>query len=197
MLREMLADFLDLAARRPAEASDPSNLKTLRKALVRSLDGSVSALTSPNAPETSEIGTILLGANPQSVREPMRIPNPTELVGFCPHLVVLPTGPVGAIAPTLSDLSISIDLNNKSYFTAAYGTTTTTPLTGRDGTFVTLSCIDSQIANRLHCIKLTNPTSELGMTFRWKRGAGVYFDTLITVSVFTRPLPGVEIGNGG
>lgn len=184
LLREAVAEFVDRVRRRPSDASDPAVLKDLSDAAKTSWDGAFAALHAPVAPDTWELSTLLNSADPQSSREAMRIPNPTEIVGICVSIVAL-TQPVGLLVPTADDIAVSIDLDNKTYLTSARGITTAA--LGRDGTFVSLGCIDVKVP-RLFGVKLTNPSTELGVTFRWKRGINVYQNSLIALDLFTRPL---------
>lgn len=176
--------FLAKARQSPAYASDPTLLDALERAATTSSDGAFAALHAPVAQETWEARALILGAQQESMRVPMRIPFASEIVGFYPVAKALGTG--GGTTPDLNDIDVSIDLDLKEYLTSARGVTVPGS-NALDGTFVTLGALAVQTP-RLIRLALAGKSTDLGVTYRWKRGAGVHQDTLVTLGLFMRPL---------
>ena len=184
MLSDQVLAFLAKARQSPAFASDPTLLDALEKAARNSHDGAVAALHAPVASDTWEARATMRGAQQTSDRVPMRIPYESVIVGFYPSVVALDTG--GVVVPTLDDIDVAIDIDNKENITSAQGVTTTGS-TVRDGSFVTLGAMSVQTP-RLLWLVLDRISNDLGITFRWKRGANVYRDALISMAFYIRPL---------
>jgi hypothetical protein len=198
-LKGFVLDFVNAARKRPAIGSDPGELDNLEKAALTSFTGAYGALSIPIAPETWEVQTIFLGGaaagNFTSERIQLDVPYPVMVVGLFASLSVLTTGPGGAVAPTLSDVTCSLDLNQHEYMTDAQGNTTATNTAAggtptRDGTYVTLAALatNNQQGGRLIGWVIPYRTAQIGVTFRWKRGPGVFFDTIVSMAFYVRPL---------
>jgi hypothetical protein len=198
-LKQFVLDYVNASRKRPAIASDPSELDNLEKAALTSFTGAYGAMSVPIAPETWEARTLFLGGviggNGFSERVQLDVPYPVMIVGCFASLSVLTTGPGGAVVPTLSDIDVTLDLNLHEYMTDIQGTTTATNTAAggtptRDGTFVTLAALSSTTTQGMRLLGWVIPyrTAQIGTTFRWKRGPGVFFDTIVSLSYFARPL---------
>lgn len=183
MLAEQVLSFLAKARQSPAFASDPSLLDALEKSARNSHDGAIAALHAPVASETWEARATMLGGQQTSDRVPMRIPYESVIVGFYP--TVVPFGGAGVV-PTLDDIDVAIDIDNKETITSAQGFTVPGS-TVRDGSFVTLGAMGVQTP-RLIWLVLDRISNDLGVVYRWKRGAGVYQDAIVSLAFFIRPL---------
>lgn len=191
-LKQYILDYVNAARRRPAIASDPSELDNLEKAALTSFSGAFGATNAPIAPFTYEARTILLSSATVSERVEVLVPFPMMVVGVYPSLSVLTSG-AGTGTPSLNDIDVTLDLNNKDFKTAVNGNTSTsatatTPT--RDGQFVTLAALGTGNSNgaRLLGWEIPYRTATIGATFRWKQGSGVYHDTIVSLSLFTRPM---------
>lgn len=189
-LKQFVLDFVNAVRRRPQIGSDPGELDNLEKAALTSYQGAFGALHAPIAPETWEARTLFLGANATSERISLDIPFPCMIVGAYTSISVLTTG--GATTPTLNDIDCALDLNTHEYMTQIQGTTT--PIVGgglqKDGTFTTLAALscNQNAGARLLGWVVPYRTAQIGVSFRWKQGGGVYKDTHTAISFFARPL---------
>jgi hypothetical protein len=189
-LTQYILDFVNAVRRRPAIGSDPSELDSLEQAALTSFQGAFGALNAPIAAQTWEARTLFLGANAVSEKVNLDIPFPCMIVGaYCSISTLIGAG--GA-APTLNDIDVSIDLDAHEYLTSAQGTTTpivAAPLQ-KDGTFVTLAALSTGAANgaRLLGWVIANRTAQLGFTWRWTQGGGVFANSHVKVALFTRAL---------
>jgi hypothetical protein len=198
VLKQRVLDYVQRARRTPTSASDPQNLDALEKSVWNSVDGDFAATHAPIAERDWEAGDVLLGSIVQTQRIVMPFPYAVEVVGLNPVIVPLSTGPQGAIAPILDSIAVQIDINSEQTMSSAagnFGPTAAAPQAVKDGSFVSLSSIGvaATTGNRLRRWKLTQGSREVGLTFKWKRGAGVYLDTLIAVTFFVRRLSNAEI----
>lgn len=173
--------YIQRARRAPVDASDPRVLEALERAARRSFDGAWVARQQPIAPLTWEVQAPLLGANPETARVALEFPRPVELVGLAATVEVTAAG---GTVPTLDNIAVAIDLNNQERITSAQGITAGAG--GVNGTFVTLSSMTND--KRLLGLKCDVAKPNVGFSFRWKRGAGVFQNSLITVAVFARYL---------
>lgn len=190
MLAEEILAYLAKARQSPAFASDPVLLDSLEKSARNSMEGAVAALHAPVASDTWEARATLLGAAQQSERIPVRIPYESVLVGLYPSVVPM-VGNLGP-APTLNDIDVSVDIDNKETITSAQGVTVPGS-TVRDGTFVTLGSLSVQTP-RLTWLVLDKVSNDIGVTYRWKLGPGVHGDTLVSLAFFIRPLRRANTG---
>ncbi len=196
-LKSFVVDFVNLARKKPALASDPGELDNLEKAALTSFTGAYGALSVPIAPETWEARTIFLGGaaagNFTSERIQIDVPYPVMIVGMYASLSVLTTG--NATTPTLNDIDVTLDLNKKEYMTDLQGNSTATSTAGggtptRDGTWVTLAAMstNNQQGGRLLGWILPFKTAQIGITFKWTQGPGIYKDTIVKLALYVRPL---------
>lgn len=185
MLSDQVLAFLAKARQSPAFASDPVLLDALETAARNSNDGAVAALHAPVASETWEARATMRGAQQTSERVPMRIPYESIIVGFYPSVISL-GGEPGPLKATADDIDVAIDIDNKEVITSAQGVTVP-GTTGRDGSFVTLGSLSVQTP-RLIWLVLDRTSNDLGITYRWKRGANVYEDALVSLAFYIRPL---------
>ncbi len=185
-LKQYVLDFVNLAKRKPAMASDPGELENLEQAALTSFQGAFGAMHAPIAPMSWDARTLFQGATAVSERVQLDIPFPCMLVGA--FAWVEPIG-TGAVIPTTTSIDVTIDLNSHEYMTQAQGTTT--PFIGaqqqRDATFATLAALSVQ-APRLMGWVIPYRTAQLGVTFRWKRGANVYQDSHVGLVFYARAL---------
>lgn len=179
-----ILNFIARVKSRPEDLSNPALLDRLGRMAKAGFDGAFVALFSPIADLTWETRVQLPGGTAQSSRQPLIFPRPVEIAGFFP-IVVPTTNGLGLLNPTTFDVDVSMDVNSQEYVTAGQGVST--PAGGTAGAFVTLANMSVQVP-RLLGLKLTAPKPDLGMTFRWKRGAApqIYNDALISVGVFAR-----------
>lgn len=192
-IRSLVLDYLSRASRSPRIASDQAEIESMRRLVLEDPTGGFGALVAPIAPMTWEQRVLLLGANAQSERIAFRMPYAMEIVGMMG--ILESTGaPGGAIVPTLNSVDVQIDINNQNFATSLEGVSTSVPGATRGGSFVSLAAVSIQ-APRLTSLLLTSPAPEVGATFRWKRGAGVYQDTLISLALFVRRLGDNESAN--
>jgi hypothetical protein len=169
--------------------SDPSELDQLEQAALTSFQGAFGALHAPIAPMTWEARTQFLSSQTLSERVQIDIPFPCMLVGA--FAVVEPIGAAGGlVVPTAMSIDCTIDLNAHEYMTQVQGTTT--PIIGgglqRDGTFTTLAALAVNNGARLMGWVIPYRTAQLGVTFRWKQGAGVYQSSHVGLAFYARSL---------
>ena len=188
-LSQHVIDFVQRVREKPATGVDPAELAALRKAADEDLDGFHTALTAPNAPYSWENRVILLGAQALSERINFPFPQNMNLTGMNPTLVdlgvVAPTFVPGNVLPGLNDIDCQVDINNENFLTSLEGISSPVAGATRGGTFVTLASIGILVP-RIVGLILESKTPQIGMTFRWKRGVGVYRDTVISVTMFVR-----------
>ncbi len=184
-LRQMIFDFVDRARRSPARAVDPAELDELAKCARTAWDGAFGAEVAPIAPYTWEVGVFLPGAVAVSERVPFTFPEATEVVGFFPAIEPSPAQGQ-TVVPTLSSVQVAMDIDKNNDLTSAEGVTTT-GTSPRGGTFVNLAAVGVQ-APRLFGVQLRGVNPVMGFQFRWKRGANVYQDSFIMLSIYARPL---------
>src|SRR5437879_1913433 len=141
-LKQLVYDFAEEGLAKPEFASRPENLRMLKLAAAKSLDGFHTALTSPNAPLTWENRVILLGAAAKSERVTYKFPQNMDVVGFHPVLTdlgsIAPTFIPGNILPSMKDLDVLIDINNENILTSLEGLSSPVAGATRGGTFVSL-----------------------------------------------------------
>jgi len=187
-LKQYVLDFINAARRRPAMASDPSELYNLEQAALTSFQGAFGAQHAPIAPMSWEARTLFLGANPVSERIQLDIPFPCMIVGA--FASIEPTAGGGATVPTTSSIDATIDLNVHEYMTQVQGTTTVLAAgaaPSRDGTFATLAALSVQ-APRLMGWVIPYRTAQLGITYRWKQGANIYQNAHVGLCFYARAL---------
>jgi hypothetical protein len=188
-LKQYVLDFVNAVRRRPALGSDPSELDQLEQSALTSFQGAFGALHAPIAPMSWEARTQFASASPVSERIQLDLPFPCMLVGA--FTVVEPIGAAGGlVVPTANSIDVTIDLNNHEFMTQIQGTTT--PVVGgalsRDGTFSTLAAIGVNGGARLLGWVIPYRTAQLGVTFRWKQGAGVYQTSHVGITFYARAL---------
>lgn len=193
--KQAILEYVNMARKRPQLASDPAELDRLEQAALTSFMGAFGALHAPIAPMTWEARTLFLGSTVGgpfvSERIQLDVPFPCMIVGALPSLSQLGSG-AGALVSTLNDIDVSIDLNNHEYMTQAQGTTT--PVVGaaltRDNTFVTLASLGAGIAQGARLLGWTIPyrTAQIGVTYRWAQGGGVFKDAHVKIAFFARAL---------
>jgi len=196
-LRRAVLDFVDMARNMPGRASSPEELNHLKDAAYGSADGMFAAEHAPIASMTWEERVIMRGADLVSERVAFKFPYAMEVVGMFPTLELVQPVAGGVIIPTTSSLDVSIDINNNNFITTLEGLSTSAPGATRGGTFVTLGAW-SVLAPRLVSLKLTGPSPDLGMVFRWKNpnaAAPNYRDTIISVALFVRRLDDRDSAN--
>jgi hypothetical protein len=187
-LSQRVLDFIKIARMKPALASDPSELDNLENAALTSAQGAYAALTAPAADDTWEARTLFLGSQAMSERIVVDVPFPTMFIGAYASLSIFASG--GATVPTLDDIDVTVDVNLSMYKTNAQGTTTPT-VAGqlvKDGTFVTLASMSTSrtAGGRLFNWVLPYSSAQLGVTYRWKQGAGVFKDSHVGLAFFVK-----------
>jgi hypothetical protein len=198
-LKTYVMQFVQQAMQSPKMASDPQTLQDLQDAAMKSFTGAFGAMSIPIAPETWEARTVFLGGtaggNFSSERIQVDVPYPVMVVGLYPSLSVLTSG--NSTVPTLNDIDCSLDLNLHEYMTDIQGNTTAensatsaTATPSRDGNFVTLAALGTSNAQGGRLLGWVIPyrTAQIGVTFRWKQGGGVYKDTIVSLALDVRPL---------
>jgi hypothetical protein len=183
-------DFVSEALDKPDFAVRPENLRALRNKARASLQGMHTALVSPNAPYSWENRVIVPSAAAAGLSERIayKFPQNMDVVGFNPILtdlgVVAPSFVPGNIMSALTDWDVAIDINNENLLTNLEGVSTSVGGT-RGGNFISLQSIGILVP-RLFALKLISMAPEIGMTFRSKRGANVFRDVMISVTMFVR-----------
>lgn len=183
-LRYDVMEFIARARQKPGMASDPGELEKLSNAAKNDWGGSFGALNAPISPYTWEQRIILPTATAVTSRINFRLPFAVEIVGMIPTLEDVQVA-AGGVIPTLNSIDVQIDLNSNEFLTTANGVTTSATPGQTGGTFVSLSTI-ALLSPRNFGVRLIAPNPDIGFTFRWKRGANVYRDTLIGVALLCR-----------
>lgn len=179
-------DFVERARSRPVRASDPDELRSLERAARGSWENSFVAQHAPVSEYTFEGAALLPSAAQTSERILLSWVEPTEIIGFYPTLVV-PVGVVGLRMPTLDEVQVQLDLEDgRTYLTRS---SSASVASAKQGNFCSISSIGIQ-APRLFALRLTGVKPELGVTFRWKLGANIHPDTIVTLTAFCRALTG-------
>ena len=139
----------------------------------------------PSARDTWELQGALLGAQETSETIAMDFPGPCKLVGMYPSISgVPPTG--GLVQPTLDDIMILLDFNQKRKYTAQVGQTAQAQ---RAQGFVTLASLDTRIRDLE--IEVMNERPVMDVQFRWKRfvqGAPIFEDQVVSLAFFVEVL---------
>lgn len=155
------------------------------------------AHTSPVAPFTWEVRTDLLNTEESTGRVPFSFLRPVELIGL--HPIVTPILPLvgGLVSPTLFDLDIQLDLNNKERFTNQASTPIATGLASSSR--VALSALSTQLGlgNRLLRIMAINAAPDFGVVFGWRQfiqGTPLFENCRVSLSLFVRELTTDEYG---
>ncbi len=186
-IRNRIFDFVRAVQRSPELGSNQAELARLESAAINSYEGMFAANSAPIAKYTWEVATPFSGSDDETDRIPIRIPLPSKIIGM--QVWIEPTSS-GGVAPTLSSLLVSLDINNEKRLTSQQGQITTGAQV--DSVFVTAGSICVAFAGggglRLFGWRIDNTTTDIGFTFRWKRGAGVYDDAIISVSLFATDL---------
>lgn len=180
--------FLGKLRRRPELATDANQIDRLEKLAVNTWDGSLVALQAPVADDTWAARAALLSADPQSDAIVVDFNRQVRIVGFLPSVVPTRAAVGTEIVPTVKDVLVSISANNERILTPGTGKAQN----GQPTQFVTLESISIQ-APRYVQRTLTEPNPQLGFTFRWRRGAGVYVDADIRVEILAVLLTPEEI----
>ena len=188
-LKQYVLDYVNAVRRRPALGSDPSELDQLEQSALTSFQGAFGALHAPIAPMTWEARTQFLSTQATSERIQLDIPFPCMLVGA--FVSVEPIGAAGGLTvPTANSIDVTLDLNNHEFMTQVQGTTT--PIVGgglsRDSTFSTLAALGVNGGARLLGWVIPYRTAQLGITYRWKQGAGVYQTSHVGIAFYARSL---------
>jgi len=183
-LRRQVADFIARVRSRPVLGSDPAELEALTRAVRESTMDGFAAESAPVAPYRWEQRIQFLGSQLQSNREQFVFPFGVEVLGYIPTIVSLDTPP-GALAPTIDDIDVAIDVNQQQYVTNANGVTT--PGGTQGGNFITLRTIQILDA-ALFRLQIVGVNPVMGFTLRWKRGANIYQDAIVGIGIVARPL---------
>jgi hypothetical protein len=186
-LKQYVLDYVNASRRKPALASDPDELDNLENAALTSFQGAFAALNAPIAPLNWEVRTMFLSTTAVSERITLDIPFPCMFVGA--YASVEPIANASGVVPTTTSIDVTIDLNLHEYATNIQGTTTPVPngTPSKDGTFVTLASLSVQ-APRLWGWVIPYRTAQVGVTFRWKQGAGVYCNSIVSITFYARNL---------
>ncbi len=135
----------------------------------------------PAANDTWELQGVLLNAQETSEVIKMDFPGPCKLVGMYPSISSVPAGG-GLVVPTLDDIMVLLDFNQKRQYTAQVGQTSQAQ---RAQGYVTLNSL-----NTLHRdleIEVTNERPVMDVQFRWKRftsGTPIFVDNVVVSMAF-------------
>lgn len=188
-LKQAALNYINLSRGRPALASDPGELDTLENAALTSFQGAFGAVHAPIAPVHWDTRTQFLSGTATSERVKLDVPFPCMVVGAFTWLE--PIGSAGGlVVPTLNSIDVSIDLDIHEYMTNAQGTTTTVigAQATRDMTFVNLQSVGVNGGGRLRGWVIPYRKAQIGVTFRWKQGAGVYQTSHVGITWYARAL---------
>lgn len=139
----------------------------------------------PSARDTWELQGSLLGALETSETIAMTFPGPCKIVGMYPSLSGLPAGG-GLVVPTLDDIMLLLDFNQKRKYTAQVGQTSQAQ---RAQGFVTLNAMNT--VYRDLDIEVTNERPVMDVQFRWKRftqGTPIFQDQVVSLAFFVEVL---------
>jgi hypothetical protein len=136
----------------------------------------------PAARDTWELQGSLLGAQETSDVIKMDFPGPCKIVGMYPSLSQGAAGG-GLIQATLDDIMVLLDFNQERRYTAQVGQTTAAQ---KAQGYVTLNAMNT--AFRDLDIEVTNSRPVMDVQFRWKRGAGIYVDNVVSLAFFVEVL---------
>jgi len=139
----------------------------------------------PAANDTWELQGSLLGTQETSETIAMDFPGPCKLVGMYPSISgVRQTG--GLVQPTLDDIMILLDFNQKRKYTAQVGQTSQAQ---RGQGFVTLNALNTLFRDLE--IEVTNERPVMDVQFRWKRftqGTPIFPDQAVSLAFFVEVL---------
>jgi len=139
----------------------------------------------PAARDTWELQGVLLGSQETSETIQMPFPGPCRLVGVYPSLSGVPaTG--GLETPTLDDIMVLLDFNQKRKYTAQVGQTSQAQ---RAQGFVTLASMDTRFRDL--DIEVMNDRPVMDVQFRWKRftqGTPIVPDRVVSLAFFVEVL---------
>lgn len=139
----------------------------------------------PSARDTWELQGVLLGAQETSETIKMDFPGPCKIVGMYPSL----SGPAatgGLVVPTLDDIMMLLDFNQKRQYTAQVGQTSQAQ---RAQGYVTLNAMNT-IYRDLD-IEIENARPVMDVQFRWKRftqGSPLFTDQVVSLAFFVEVL---------
>lgn len=159
-------------------------LRQLEAKAKKSLDDNFVAIMAPKADRTWDAVGTLASTQAESGQFEIEFPRPIEILGF--HTVIVPASFAAApplVVPTLQDLMMSVAYNqeniitNQSDQTAGAGPTQ----------FINADSMELGLP-RLTCLRIETPTPKLQIKYRPKQGAGVFVDSIITVSTFVKYL---------
>ena len=145
---------------------------------------SFSALVVPATPLTWEVSAELDGDIQQTERIAVPFPDPVEILGMRPTVIVRGVPAGGALrTPTTDDIAVLIDINQQRRITNTLGRTT---VAGAAASFVTLTALSTD--HRWLREVMSNASPEMGLTFRWKNLVTVqlYEDCIISLAFFCR-----------
>jgi len=139
----------------------------------------------PAARDTWELQGSLVGAQETSETIQMDFPGPCKLVGMYPSLSGAPASG-GLVVPTLDDIMVLLDFNQKRKYTTQVGQTTQAQ---RAQGFVTLNSLNTLFRDL--DIEVLNDRPVMGVQFRWKRftqGTPIFMDQVVSLAFFVEVL---------
>lgn len=139
----------------------------------------------PAANDTWELQGALLGAQETSETIKMDFPGPCKLVGMYPSLSGPPAAN-GLVVPTLDDIMVLLDFNQKRKYTAQVGQTAQAQ---RAQGFVTLNSLNTLFRDLE--IEVLNERPVMDVQYRWKRftqGTPIFEDQVVSLAFFVEVL---------
>lgn len=139
----------------------------------------------PAANDTWELQGSLLGTDETSETVAMDFPGPVKIVGMYPSLSGVPASG-GLETPTLDDIMILLDFNQKRKYTAQVGQTSAAQ---RGQGFVTLNALNTLYRDLE--IEVNNDRPVMDVQFRWKRftqGTPIFPDRVVSLAFFVEVL---------
>lgn len=139
----------------------------------------------PAARDTWELQGSLLGTMEMSETVPLMFPGPCRLVGCYPSLSGVPAAG-GLETPTLDDIMVMLDFNQKRKYTAQVGQTSQAQ---RSQGFVTLNALNTVFRDL--DIEVMNERPVMDVQFRWKRftqGTPIFPDRVVSMAFFVEVL---------
>jgi hypothetical protein len=185
-----VSDFVVRALRSPKVATDKAELERLQRIARKDHTGYFGALHAPIAPLRWQARLRLNGTDAKSNRQPLQMPRKMVITAMYLSIRGIPNSNPAAAVPTLDDIDLKIDINQKTGLTSNQGVTTAATPNEQDGNFVVANSWSVQLPSLIE-LKLRNPSPVLGFQIQWIRGPGAagsqfFQDAIFSAVIFAR-----------